>query len=165
MVNEVEIALARAEDAGDLAVMMEAFAVEDGEAPGVFDREKVLRDGFGPDPAFEALIARAGGTAVGYALYFPAYNTEVGARALFMNDLWVAPDYRSARVGRRLMAALAAHARDGGYVAIWWGVRNKNTRGLRFYAALGAKDDDARILELDGAPLARLAAEATADPV
>jgi len=151
---------AAADDAAALAAMLEAFAVEDGSAPGTFTTAKVLEHGFGPDPAFEAIIAWDGEETIGYALYFRCYNTEIAAPGLWMQDIWVAPGHRGGGVGRKLMAAVAGVACARGYATLWWGVRNANRRGRAFYAGLGAKDDDARILELEGEALAALAAEA-----
>jgi GNAT superfamily N-acetyltransferase len=147
-------------DAADLAAMMESFAVEDGQEAGLYSPEKILRDAFGPEPAFSAIIARLDGEAVAYALFFPMYNTELGARGLWLFDLWVSATHRGAGIGRRLLAAVASRALSDGRACIWWGVRNANLRARNFYAALGAKDDEARILELDGKALEALAAEA-----
>ena len=44
-------------------------------------------------------------------------------------------------------------------VSVWWGVLSSNRKARDFYAAIGARDEDARILELDGPALAALAAE------
>jgi GNAT superfamily N-acetyltransferase len=147
-------------DAADLAAMMEAFAVEDGQEAGLYSPKKILRDAFGPDPAFSAVIARLDGEAVAYALFFPMYNTELGARGFWLFDLWVSATHRGAGIGRRLLAAVARRAVIDGRACVWWGVRNANIRARNFYAALGAKDDEARILELDGKALEALAAEA-----
>lgn len=146
-------------DIADLAAMIEAFNVEDGGAPGYHTTETVRRDGFGYDPAFAAVIARDGRDAVGFALYFPMYNTEIAARGTWLMDLWVAPTHRGHGVGRKLMAAVAAGARERGEKCVWWGVRSGNTGARKFYASIDAHDDDARLLELSGDAFERLARE------
>jgi ribosomal protein S18 acetylase RimI-like enzyme len=158
--RSIEVNLATAAEAEELAAMMEAFAVEDGQDPGLFTTEGVLRDGFGSDPAFSALIARDRGAAVGYGLSFPMYNTEIARRGLWLFDLWVAPGHRGQGIGRKLLAAVARTARDQGGACVWLAVRSANTRARAFYGKLGARDDDARVLELDGGALDALAAEA-----
>ncbi len=158
--DAITIAAAGRADAAELAAMMDAFNVEDGQAAGLHTVEGVLRDGFGPAPAFAALIARRDGAAIGYAATCPIYNTEIARRGLWLVDLWVAPAYRSRGIGRKLMAAVAKVAHDQDRGCLWWGVRNVNDRGKSFYFSLGAVDDDARFFGLDGEALATLAAEA-----
>ncbi len=160
--DAITIATASRTDAAELAAMMDAFNVEDGQAAGLHTTESVLRDGFGPAPAFAALIARQDGTAIGYAATCPIYNSEIARRGLWLADLWIAPAYRSRGIGRKLMAAVAKLARDQDRGSVWWGVRNVNNRGKSFYRSIGAVDDDARLLGLGGEALATLAAEADA---
>jgi len=152
------IRVATAADAGALAVMLDAMNVEDGQPAGRFREEIVRRDGFGEDPAFSALLACIGGRAVGYALFLPFYNTERARRGLWMLDLWIEPRHRRLGIGRRLVAALAQRTVTQGRASLWWTVRNGNAAALAFYAALGAKDDETRLLELDGVALSGLAA-------
>ena len=161
MSDEIAIAAASRADAAGLTAMMERFNVEDGQPPGRYTTAGVLRDGFGPEPAFSALIAWQGGAAVGYALTCPMYNTDLARRGLWLADLWVEPAHRSRKIGRQLIAAVAKAALDGGGASVWWGVRDTNRRGRAFYFALGAGGDDARILGLEGAALTALAAEAS----
>jgi ribosomal protein S18 acetylase RimI-like enzyme len=145
-------------DAGALAAMLDAMNVEDGQPPGRFSPAGVQRDAFGAEPAFAALLAVAGERAVGYTLSLPFYNTEIARRGRYMLDLWVAPSHRRLGIGRRLVAALARRTVEEGGGSLWWTVRNGNLDARRFYAALGAKDDETRLLELDGAALKALAA-------
>ena len=74
----------------------------------------ILRDGFGERPAFECLLAEAGGEAVGFALFFPNYSTFEGRAGLYVEDIYVAPSARSLGVGRALMARLARIALERG---------------------------------------------------
>ena len=160
MPDTVTITTATRADAAELAAMMDAFNIEDGQAAGLYTVEGVLRDAFGPAPAFAALIARQGGAAIGYAATCSIYNSEIARQGLWLADLWIAPAFRSRGIGRKLMAAVAQVARDQDSGCIWWGVRNINDRGKSFYFSLGAVDDDARFFGLDGAAIAALAAEA-----
>jgi ribosomal protein S18 acetylase RimI-like enzyme len=156
--NETIIRAATPADAEALAVMLDAMNVEDGQPPGRYDEATVRRDGFGEEPAFSILLACIAGRAVGYTLFVPFYNTELARRGLWMVDLWIAPNHRRRGLGRRLVAALAERTVAEGRASIWWTVRNGNVPALAFYAALGVKDDDTRLLELDGVALQALAA-------
>jgi ribosomal protein S18 acetylase RimI-like enzyme len=156
-VPPIELRAATAEDAGTLAAMLDAMNVEDGQPPGCYDADVVRRHAFGTEPAFAALLAVAGERAVGYALSLPFYNTEIARRGRYMLDLWVAPSQRRLGIGRKLVATLARRTVEEGGGSLWWTVRNGNLAARRLYAALGAKDDDTRLLELDGAALDALA--------
>lgn len=70
------------------------------------------------------------------------------------------PGERRHGVGRKLFSAVAAETVDSGMASLWWGVMSDNTQARAFFASLGARDEDARILELDGQALQALAAEA-----
>lgn len=149
---------AEAGDAAALAGLMNELNVHEGKAPDAHGPASVLRDGFGPDPAFRALVAERGGRLVGYACYFPAYNTDLAARGLWLADLYVTDAERRRGTGRLLLAAVAAEAVRTGRASVEWAARSANARARGFYAAIGARDEDLRVLELDGEALIRLAA-------
>jgi ribosomal protein S18 acetylase RimI-like enzyme len=152
-VRPILLRAATAQDAGTLAVMLDAMNVEDGQPASRFSEAAVCRDGFGAAPAFAALLAVADGRAVGYALGLSFYNTELARRGRYMLDLWVAPSHRRLGIGRRLVAALARRTVDEAGGSLWWTVRNGNRPARAFYVAVGAKDDGTRLLELDGTAL------------
>jgi GNAT superfamily N-acetyltransferase len=156
----ITIRKAIAGDAAEIARLANRFGLLEGEADDLFSAAIVLRDGFGPKPAFEVLLAEQDGLAVGYALFDEFYNSEIPGRGIWLSDLFVDLHVRGQGLGKRLMAAVASEAVARGCVSLWWGVRNSNAKARAFYEALGAKDDDARILELNEAALERVAAQA-----
>ncbi len=146
-------------DASILAGLMNALNEHEGLEP-FYTAERILRDGFGPEPAFDSLLAELAGLPVGYAIYHSAYDSERGGRSLWLVDLYVAPDARGRGLGRTLMAEVAQAAVTRGCVSLWWSVRSCNEAARAFYAGLGALDDDARILELAGPALTQVAESA-----
>lgn len=149
---------ATAADAGDIAELMNDLNRHEGLEP-FYSEALVLRDGFGEDAAYHALVAQGSEGLIGYAAYQAAYDTERGGRSLWLLDLYVAPGARGDGAGRALMRQVAQVACDRGCVSLWWGVRSCNRQARAFYAGLGAVDDDARILELAGSALAALASK------
>lgn len=99
--------------------------------------EDLRRDGFGEEPRFEALLAAArDGSPVGLALYYFTYSTWAGRAVLYVEDLFVEPEYQGSGLGHRLMAALAAIALERNCVALDLSVKSDNhARG--FYERLG----------------------------
>ena len=149
-------------DAAVLADLMNALNEHEGLS-AIYSEETVQRDGFGPEPAFQSLLAELANRPVGYAIYHSAYDSERGGRSLWLVDLYVAPEARGSGLGKALMAKVAQSAVTQGCVSLWWGVRSCNSKARAFYAGLGALDDDARILELAGRELAELAESAVLD--
>ena len=93
---------------------------------------------FGPKPATYALVAEVDGRVVGFALYFLNFSTWEGTHGLYLEDLFVEPDHRGSGLGRALLAALAAIARDRGYARVEWSVLDWNQPSIDFYTRLGA---------------------------
>jgi GNAT superfamily N-acetyltransferase len=105
----------------------------------------------------EVLVAEGGSGLIGYAAYEETFNTDCGEPGLWLHDIYVDEGARGRGLGRRLMAAVARAAVARGRTSLWWGVYNKNVKARAFYDRLGARDGDARILELDGEALTGLA--------
>jgi GNAT superfamily N-acetyltransferase len=119
----------------------------------------VLRDGFGARPCFECLLAEAGGEAVGFAIHRPNYSTFEGRPGLFVEDLFVAEEARRLRVGRLLMARLAAIAHERGCSHMNLAVLHWNP-AREFYDRIGFSHlEDWLPYGISGHELARLAAD------
>lgn len=74
----------------------------------------IRRDGFGPRPCFECLLAEIAGEPVGFALYLADYSTFAGRAGIFVEDLFVTEAARGRGIGRRQLARLAALAQERG---------------------------------------------------
>lgn len=107
-----------------------------------FTREKYLRDGFGPEPAFAGYIAEEGGAPLGYLLYFKGYSVDIAQRLFFICDLWVEPEARGRGIARGLMARCAADCRTWGGEWLEWYVYRPNKMAFDFYRKLGGRESD-----------------------
>jgi GNAT superfamily N-acetyltransferase len=113
---------------------------------------------FGAHPSAEAIIARHGGEAIGFALWFHNYSTFLGRRGLYLEDLFVLPAWRGRGVGRALLAYLARVAVARGCGRMEWAVLDWNEPALAFYRRLGARPlDDWTVHRLTGEALHLLA--------
>ena len=116
---------------------------------------------FSDRPAAEAVVARLGGEAVGFALFFHTFSTFVGRPGLYLEDLYVRPAHRGRGVGRRLLAHLAALAVERGCGRFEWSVLDWNEPAIAAYRRAGAVPmDEWTVYRLTGEPLRALAAEA-----
>jgi GNAT superfamily N-acetyltransferase len=115
---------------------------------------------FGPKPAAEVILAYAGAEPAGFALYFQSFSTFVGRPGLYLEDLFVKPEWRKQGLGRMLLSRLAHIAVERGYGRMEWSVLNWNEMALRVYRAAGARPlSDWTVYRLSGAELSDLAAQ------
>lgn len=107
---------------------------------------------------FRLFVADAGGTLVGYALYFYNYSTFLARPSLYLEDLFVQPAARGRGIGGRFMRALAAEAEREGCGRFEWCVLDWNVAAQEFYRSLGAAVLDGWwICRLEGDGITKLA--------
>ncbi|KAG9351688.1 hypothetical protein JZ751_022939 [Albula glossodonta] len=108
-------------------------------------------------------ISHKGHMKVGYALYFYTYSTWKG-RSVYMEDLYVMPEFRGKGIGKALMSKVAAVGKEQQCIRMNFSVLDWNTQSLDFYLAKGAQDLTAsegwHFLRFDGETLDKLAEEA-----
>src|SRR5471032_1843586 len=113
---------------------------------------------FGARPAAEVIIAYAGDTPAGFALFFPNYSTFLAKPGLYLEDLFVVPEWRGHGFGRGLLSHLAKLAVERGCGRFEWSVLDWNEPAIGFYKSLGAKLMDGwSIFRVTGDALRRLA--------
>ena len=115
----------------------------------------------GDRPATEALLAFHDGAPAGFALFFHNYSTFLARRGIYLEDLFVRPQFRGKGIGRALLASLARIACDRKCGRLEWAVLDWNAPALGFYEKLGARVmSEWRVHRLTGASLEALAREA-----
>jgi GNAT superfamily N-acetyltransferase len=153
---------ARPDDADTLVGLIHELAVyEKLEDQARATPESIRRHLFGPRPFAEALIAEVDGQPVGFALFFHNFSTFRGQPGLYLEDLFVRPEYRGAGIGKALLARLAALAVDRGCGRMEWAVLDWNEPAIAFYRSLGARGmNEWTTFRLGDEALARLAERA-----
>jgi diamine N-acetyltransferase len=97
------------------------------------------RDGFSGEPRFYVEIAEWAGEPAGFALWFYNYSTFQGKPGIYLEDLFVRPQFRKKGIGKALLVHLARLAVEQGCGRYQWQVLDWNTRSIEFYESLGAK--------------------------
>jgi len=98
----------------------------------------LLRDGFGPTPRFNAIIADYDGAPAGFALYFTSYSTWRGHHGIRLEDLYVTPSLRGKGIGKALLASVARVAVEQGCPRLEWDVLDWNAPAIAVYESIGA---------------------------
>lgn len=110
------------------------------------------------EPSAHCVIAFADEKPVGFALFFYNFSTWLSRRGIYLEDLYVMPEYRGQGHGKALLLHLAQRAHKEGCGRMEWAVLDWNQPAIDFYEAMGAKImTDWRICRLDQSALARLA--------
>jgi GNAT superfamily N-acetyltransferase len=98
-----------------------------------------IRDGFGADPKFKVVFAEWNGEPAGFALFFYNYSTWQGRPGLYLEDLFVRPEFRGKGIGKALLLHLAKIAVENNCGRYQWQVLDWNTPAIDFYKSLGAE--------------------------
>lgn len=104
------------------------------------------------------LMAEVDGTVIGFAIWFHTFSTWTGRNGIWLEDLFVDPEYRGYGAGKALLGRLAQICRDRGLTRLEWCVLKWNTPSIGFYESLGAKpQDEWETYRVDGRALAEFA--------
>ncbi|PSN19211.1 GNAT family N-acetyltransferase [filamentous cyanobacterium CCP5] len=94
---------------------------------------------FGDRPFAEALLAEVDAQAAGFALFFHNYSTFLMQPGIYLEDLFVLPDYRRQGIGRALLIHLGKLALERGCGRFEWNVLDWNSPAIAFYKEMGAE--------------------------
>jgi GNAT superfamily N-acetyltransferase len=149
---------ATVEDVAQLKRMILEFATFERLAEYVtVTEERLVRDGFGAAPRFRVLLPVWEGQVAGYAFFFDCYSSFSGP-GMFLEDIYVRPEFRGKGIGKALMAEVAAITLREGFWAMRWEVLDWNRPAIDLYKKLGATFlDEWKEVRLEGEPLRRLA--------
>ena len=152
---------ATVDDVGLVLDFVKGLAGYEQMAGEVAATEEDLRESlFGPGAMAEAVIGYSGDEAVGFALFFHHYSTFTGRPSLYLEDIFVLPQWRGQGLGRKLMGYLARTATDRKCRRLEWSVLDWNEPAIGFYKGLGAvRVDGWTTYRLSGEDLEKLAQE------
>ena len=113
----------------------------------LFDRQKA-----------EVIFALEDGKEVGYALFFHNFSTFLGRAGIYLEDLYIQPEYRGRGHGKGLLKKLASIAVERGCGRLEWSCLDWNRPSIDFYLSLGAQPmSDWTVYRLAGSTLTELA--------
>ncbi|MCU0553002.1 MAG: GNAT family N-acetyltransferase [Leptolyngbya sp. Prado105] len=114
---------------------------------------------FGEKPYIEAIVAIVNQQAIGFALYLHNYSTFLTKPGIYLEDLFVLPEYRAQGVGKALLTQLAQIAVERDCGRLEWSVLDWNESAIGFYQRMGATVlPDWRICRVTGDALLQMSA-------
>lgn len=127
-------------DAATILGFITELAVYEKAGHEVEATEETIRASiFGQSSVTEAVILEANGKPAGFAVWFYSYSTWQAKNGLYLEDLYVSPDYRGSGAGKLLLKHLAKVAVDKGCGRFEWSVLDWNEPAIRVYDAIGAE--------------------------
>jgi GNAT superfamily N-acetyltransferase len=150
--HNIRIVPAQVSDVPVILGMIKALAEYEQLTHEVTATEQDLRQSlFGPRPAAEVVLAFNGEMPVGFALFFHNFSTFLGRQGLYLEDLFVVPEWRGRGVGKQLLAHVASIAESRQCGRLEWTVLDWNESAIAFYRRMGAHVlDEWRICRLTG---------------
>lgn len=131
---------ATADDVGTILRFITDLAIfEKAEHEVEATKESLTASLFGPGSVTGSAILEADGLPVGFAVWFFNYSTWQARNGLYLEDLYIAPDYRGSGAGKLLLRHLARIAVEKGCGRFEWSVLDWNEPAIRVYDAIGAE--------------------------
>jgi GNAT superfamily N-acetyltransferase len=121
-----------------LAMIYELALYEKAPDEAKATREQIIESFFSDDPKVFCEIVEVDGAVAGFAIWFLNYSTWQGKHGIYLEDLFVRPQYRGKGFGKALLKHLAAICEDRGYGRFQWWVLDWNQPAIDFYKSLGA---------------------------
>lgn len=161
MRNDVTFRFATKDDSAEILAFVRALAEYEHLSDQVVATEEILQEWVFDKKGAEVLFVSAGGKDIGYALFFCNFSTFLGRSGLYIEDLFVYPEYRGRGYGRALFTELARIAAERGCGRMEWACLDWNRPSIDFYLSAGAEPlTDWTIYRLSGDRLHQLAADA-----
>jgi ribosomal protein S18 acetylase RimI-like enzyme len=93
---------------------------------------------FGEDSFVEGLIALVDEIPVAYAIFFPHFASFKGQRGIYLEDIYIKPEFRNFGIGEKLLREIAKFGQSQNASRIDFQVSDSNEKGINFYKKLGA---------------------------
>lgn len=139
MMNTPTVRKATPADAETILTLVDALAdYEKLARPDARARKRLISAMFNERPRINGFLAEYDGNAVGYAFVFETYSSFLALPTLYLEDLFVLPEYRSKKAGYALFTAMVAEAHHRGCGRMEWTVLDWNQLAIDFYKRLGA---------------------------
>ncbi len=154
----MEIRAAKREEVGVILTLIKELA-EYEKAPDAVEAKEsdLLETIFTENPKVFCDIVEVENKIVGMAIWFLNYSTWQGKHGIYLEDLYIKPEFRGRGYGKALLQHLAAFCNERGYGRFQWWVLDWNSPAIEFYRSLGAEAmSEWTVYRVSGEPLRKL---------
>ena len=154
----MELRYAERKDTAVILNFIKELALYENMLDQVVATEELLEEWLFDKKAAEVIFAVEDGREVGFALFFHNFSTFLGRAGIYLEDLFVLPEYRGRGFGKALLRKLAQTAVERGCGRLEWACLDWNKPSIDFYLSLGAQPmDDWTVYRLTGDTLRKMA--------
>ena len=154
MDNSFEIRFANANDTETILNFIKALAEYEHMGNEIVATSGLLKEWIFEKKKAEVIFAVESGKEVGFALFFHNFSTFLGRAGIYLEDLFVLPEYRGKGYGKALLRFLAKTTVERGCGRLEWCCLDWNKPSIDFYLSVGAKPlDDWTIYRMTGEEL------------
>ena len=158
MEKELAFRYAERKDTGLILQFIKELADYEKMASEVVADEKTLEEWIFDKQKAEVIFAVKAGREIGFALFFHNFSTFLGRAGLYLEDLYVRPQYRGRGYGKAILKKLASIAVERGCGRLEWWCLDWNRPSINFYLSLGAEPmSDWTVYRITGNTLLKLA--------
>ena len=155
---ELTFRYAQESDTSLILEFIKALADYEKMSDEVVATEELLKEWLFGQKKAEVIFALADGKEVGFALFFHNFSTFLGRAGIYLEDLFVKPQYRGKGIGKAIFKKLGAIARERGCGRLEWWCLDWNQPSIDFYRSMGAEAmDEWTVYRIAGEGLNQLA--------
>ena len=156
--GKLTLRFAAADDCGKILFFIRELAAYEKMSDEVAATEELLREWLFDKQIAEVLFACEDGKEIGFALFFHNYSTFLGRAGIYLEDLFILPEYRGKGYGKAVLKKLAEIAVERGCGRLEWSCLDWNRPSIDFYLSLGAVPlEDWTVYRITGDTLKKLA--------
>ena len=164
--SRLEFRWAEEKDAALILRFIRALAAYEKLSDQVVSTEPLLREWIFEKKKAEVLFPMEEGEEVGFALFFHNFSTFLGRAGLYLEDLYISPEYRGKGYGKATLQKLAQIAVERGCGRLEWSCLDWNKPSIDFYLSLGAVPmEEWTVYRLTGETLTQMAAQQKGETV
>ena len=157
--SELTFRNAEEQDCGKILYFIKQLAVYEKMEDQVVATEEILREWIFEKKKAEVIFGCLDGKEIGFAVFFHNFSSFLGRAGIYLEDLFVLPEYRGGGFGKAFLVKLAETALERGCGRLEWACLDWNVPSIEFYKSLGAVPmDDWTVYRADGETMRKMVA-------
>lgn len=141
-IENFKIRFAEENDTHTILTFIKELASYENLLDHVTATEEILKESLFHQKSAEVIIGEYNNEPIAFALFFHNFSTFIGKSGLYLEDLYVTPNFRGKGIGKKMLSHLSTIAIERGCTRFEWWCLDWNTPSIEFYKSLGAEPMD-----------------------